>query len=54
MRTSLTTICIIYVTYLENSDFILQLCFLFGWEALFVDDFDSYISSTFTMNAYEV
>lgn len=43
-----------YVTYLENSNFILQLCFLFGWEALFVDDFDSYISSTFTMNACRV
>ena len=44
----------ICVAYLENSNFILQLCFLFGWEALFVDNFDSYISSTFTMNACQV
>lgn len=43
-----------YVTYLENANFILQLCFLFGWEPLFVDDFNSYISSTFTMNTYRV
>ena len=38
------------ITHLKNSYFIFQLRFLFCRKALFVNDFNSYISSTFTMN----